>query len=100
MSNIVAGDNGTELEITVMDDIGVVDLTSVNSIAAHFIRGDKSTLDKPLAVTDAQAGTCKAVLTAEDISVPGAYTFQVTATFSNGNVFASDQQQFFVNRKL
>lgn len=100
MSNIVTGDNGTVLEIAIRDDVGYVDISTATSIVAHIVRGDRSTVEKTLTVVDATLGTCRAVLNAEDVSVYGAYSYQVTVTFSGGNVFTSNNQQFFVNRKL
>lgn len=100
MSNIVAGDNGTAFEIIVKDDAGVVDLATVISVEAHFIRPDKTTFDKILSVSDAALGTCNTTLISEDVSVVGRYSYQVTVTFSDESEFTSDPPtKFSVNRK-
>ncbi|WP_256761393.1 BppU family phage baseplate upper protein [Cohnella sp. WQ 127256] len=101
MSNIVVGDNGTMIDITVMDDVGAVDLTTTTSIVAHFIRADKTTFNKPLSIVDAINGRCSTTLLSEDLLVSGGYTYQVTVNFSNGDEFSnSPPVRFIVGAKL
>lgn len=100
MSTVVAKDNGTELSITITDDEGFVDLTSVDTVTARFVRGDRSLFDKILTVTDALNGECHAVLTREDLVTAGTYKFQITVTFHDDKEFSSLEHRLLVSRRI
>ena len=93
---IVVGDNGTQLMATVRDDNGVVDLSTASSIVGTLKRGSGSIITKQFDIVDAQAGTCSAVLTADDLNVPGEYTIQLTVSFAGGTKFSSAGKRFQV----
>lgn len=97
---IVQGDNGTEIIVTISDTDGVVDLSTAREITAVVRRGAGDSITKIFTILDAVSGTCKTMLTADDVSRAGEYTMQVTVTFAGGSVFSSDLHRFGVNRLL
>ncbi|MFD2117238.1 BppU family phage baseplate upper protein [Paenibacillus yanchengensis] len=91
MSSIVQHDNGTEIIVTITDNDRVVDLTAAKSIIATIHRAPGSKITKEFVIVDAEKGVCKTALTADDVSVFGTYTLQLTVLFNGGNVFSSER---------
>jgi hypothetical protein len=98
MGNIVQGDNGTVLGLTIKDNGIVVDLTGA-TVDIAIKRGNSMNI-KPATVTNALAGKCEVELTSEDVESPGLYFFQATVRFGFGLEFSSDIQRFKVGGKL
>jgi hypothetical protein len=98
MVNIIAGDHGTIIRLTITDEGAAVDLRGT-TVEVVIKNGDRR-LTKTAAITDGEDGMCEVVLTADDTVTPGSYAFQATVRMQNGNIFSSDVQKFPISAKL
>jgi hypothetical protein len=98
-NQIVQGDNGTTLTLTISDTNGIVDLRNATSVAVVILYRDKRTV-KSATITDGQNGICSVVLLSSDLARTGNYALQATVTFQNGNVFSTNVSNFTVIEKI
>lgn len=100
MNEIVVGDNGTILNLTINDDNGnIVDLRSASSVEL-VIKFRGIPIIKTATITDSINGKCNVTLTNSDIPNVGVYTIQTTVYFQNSTQFSSDIQSFVVGKNL
>jgi hypothetical protein len=97
-NEIVTGDNGTTIRLTITDDKGIVDIRS--STVDVLIKYKNRSITKQATVTNGELGQCEVMLNSSDVSVEGIYTFQCTVKFIDGKQFSSDIQRFVVSKKL
>jgi hypothetical protein len=100
-NEIVQGDNGTILSLTVVDDKGnVVDLRTATSVelAIKYSRGMPTI--KQGTITDGQNGKVQVVLNDTDTANEGIFAIQCTVNFIDGEKFNSDIQKLIINNNL
>jgi hypothetical protein len=97
MAEIKAGDNGTILELPVLDGGVKVPLNNA-SVDVVFITGERR-FTKAAAITDATNGICEVTLTREDVATPGRYELQGIVRLPGDKEFASDIQKFIVGAR-
>jgi 5-hydroxyisourate hydrolase-like protein (transthyretin family) len=99
MSQIISGDNGTQLEFTVFDDNGVVDLSSAKEVKFR-LKKLGNYIEKIANVTSAADGKCTIALNQEDTNRRGSYSYQLTVTFIDNSVFSSEIKRLTIEDKL
>lgn len=97
MAQIKAGDNGTVLELPVLDGGVSVPLNSA-TVEVVFITGDRR-FTKMATITDATNGICEVMLTREDVATAGRYELYGIVRMSGDKEFASDVQRFIVGAR-
>lgn len=99
MSNeIVQGDNGTVIELTIQDGTKIIDLTDATVQIILTLRSSGKI--KQAIITDAINGKCEVTLISDDILYDGVYTFQAVVYFSDGRQFTSNIQKLTINKKI
>jgi hypothetical protein len=100
MPEIHVGDIGTTFQITVNDQNGVVDLSSVDHMYVIFGKPDNAVLTvTPVFVNDGRDGLIKYVTQAGDLDQIGTWQIQARVVFG-ADVFNTDIQRFKVLRNL
>jgi len=97
-NEIVQGDSGSVLSLTISDDSQIVDLT--NATVEVVIKYKATGIVKQATVTNALQGECQITLDASDIPHQGIYSFQATVKFSDGKQFSSQIERFSVSKKM
>lgn len=95
---LIQSDNGTILEFTVKDSIGVVDLTS-STITVKLNNGT-TTISKSGVITNAIQGKFTCTLSSTDLAVAGDYNYQTIVKFTAGPEFASEIQMLTVRARM
>jgi hypothetical protein len=98
MSEIRIGDNGTVMQVTILDQDGVVDIRSAT--IQIVIKQRAKTITKTAQIVDGLKGICSFVLNEADITEEGTFSFQAEVRFLDGKVFNSDIGRFSVGKKL
>jgi hypothetical protein len=100
MAEIHVGDIGTTFQITVNDQNGPVDLTSVDAMYVLFRKPDNAFLQvTPVFVNTGSDGLIKYVTQAGDLDQYGTWQIQARVVFGS-DVFSTDIQRFKVLRNL
>jgi hypothetical protein len=98
MSDIRIGDNGTVIELQIVDDVGIVDLRG--TVVEVLIKLRAKRINKIAQIKDGLKGLCEFTLNREDIDEIASYSFQATVKFPDGKEFASSIGYFTVGKKL
>lgn len=98
LDEIIQGDNGTVMNLTIKDHKGIVDIRGA-TIEVVLLNGSKRTV-KPSQVTNGELGQCSFTLSSTDVSESGTYYFQTTITFGDGKSFSSNVRTFKVRQKI
>jgi hypothetical protein len=101
MSEIKAGDNGTEYEFLVRDGREAVPLFGA-TVQIKIKIGNRDPITKVANITDAAGGVCSITLTREDLWTPGTYSLQGIVKFPNDGDkdFASDIVKLIVGARI
>ena len=100
MAEIHVGDIGTTFQITVNDQDGPVDLTSVDAMYILFRKPNDTLLQvTPVFVNTGSDGLIKYVTQAGDLDQYGTWQIQARVVFGT-DVFSTDIQRFKVQRNL
>jgi hypothetical protein len=101
VNSIRVNDSGVLFLITVRDESGVVDLSTVQGIDLFFQRPDRSIVQfTPQIVGDGHSGLISYTSTATDFNVAGRWRYQVVVRFANDNVKHSDIGSLNVENNL
>lgn len=99
-NSIVQNDNGVTLYFNIADEDGNTDVfNGISSVICKIIK-DTTTITKTCSIVDIALGKCSAILLATDISSIGKYIFQLTLTYTNGNIYTTNPSKFNVIAKL
>lgn len=99
MSNIIVGDVGTTLSITVSDQDGIVDLSSAQEVKFRMKKQGQY-IEKIATIEDSVNGICKIVLDSTFTDKQGNFSYQVTIRFFDGSVFSSEKMYLSISEKL
>lgn len=99
-TTIHMNDSGVLFLITVKDETGVVDLTTVENIDVVFQKPDKSFITRPCETVNAAAGLVRYVSATNDFNQSGRWRVQVVIRFSDDNVKHSDVGTLTVERNI
>lgn len=85
-NEIHVGDTGTVFEITIKDDMSVVDVSGATTKQIFFLKPDETVLTKTAAyVTDGSDGKIKYISLADDFDAEGAWGIQAYFVLASGS---------------
>lgn len=99
MSEIIQGDSGVVMQVTIRDSDGFVNLTSAQSVE-FTVKSSAKRVIKSGTFVDRELGIVEFVLDETDVDEIGNYVFQATVYFNSGKKFSSDLGKFKVGQKL
>lgn len=94
---IVQGDNGIVVPfVTKKDTI----LNLENSTVEVSVKRGEELLTKTATIINAATGRCQFELSSLDLTIPGTYEYQWTATYQDGRKLSGRKQGVYVSEKL
>lgn len=99
MAEIIQGDSGTIIQVTVSDNNGVVDLRAASDIEVT-IKTPKRRIVKQGVVVDGILGLVEFILNQTDTEDIGVCVFQIRVNFTDGSSFGSDLKRFTIGQRL
>lgn len=100
MASLNVNDSGVIFSITVKDESGVVNLTTVTSIPIFFQKPNKQVIQRTCNITDATKGLVSYTSQTNDFDQAGSWKVQIVVRFANGNVKHSDVGSFTVGGNI
>lgn len=89
-STVHVNDIGIQFLITVRDESGVVNLSTVNTVTLFFQKPDQSIISRLCNIVNPTQGIVQYVSTSLDFDQPGKWKMQVVIKFADDNIKHSD----------
>lgn len=85
---------------TIARPSGRIDLTDAQVILNYRRNDSRTSVSKDCTLISPVDGTCSLMLTPEDLSESGTYTYQLTVTFPDATVMKSELGSFYVEESI